>query len=183
MITDKKLDEITKQYYETIYSFCLAKSGNNPDDASDITQEVFMVLTEKRDELEDKNLKQWLIEVAKLKSKEYYRQIKKHENVSSFEEKFTSADEIFSTLTKFYSYSDADIKITLDAILKLLTKKEYELYIKKYVENKTHEEIADEFGISVSSVSSRLDRLKKKIRRLGFFAFTFAGQFIIKTFF
>ncbi len=183
MLTAERLDEITKQYYDTIYTFCLSRSGNNPDDALDITQEVFTLMTEKRNELDDKNLKQWLLEVAKYKTKENYRQLKKHEKVSSFEETFTSADEIFSTMTKFYSYSDADIQMTLDAILKLLKKKEYELYIKKYVENKTHEEIAEEFGISVSSVSSRLDRLKKKIRRLGFFAFTFVGQFIIKNFF
>ena len=183
MITEKRLNEITNQYYDKIYTFCMAKSNNNPDDASDITQEVFMVLTQKKNELEDTNIKQWLLEVARKKSQEYYRQRKKHERVYSFEDTFTSADEIFSTMTKFYSYSDADIKMTLDAILQFLTEKEYELYIKRFVENKSQEEIAEDFGISVSSVSSRLDRLKKKIRRLGFFAFTFVGQFIIKNFF
>ena len=183
MITSKRLDEITKQYYDKVYTFCMAKSDNNPDDALDITQEVFMVLTQKKNELEDKNIKQWLFEVARHKSQEHYRQLRKHEKVSSFEDTFTSADEVFSTIAKFRSYSDADIKMTIDAILQMLTKKEYELYVKKFVENKSHEEIAEEFGISVSSVSSRLDRLRKKIKRLGFFAFTFVGQFIIKNFF
>ncbi len=183
MITDKRLDEITKQYYDKVYTFCLAKSSNNPDDALDITQEVFMVLTQKKNELKDTNIKQWLFEVARKKSQEYYRQRRKHERVYSFEDTFTSADEVFSTITKLHSYSDADIKMTLDAILQMLTEKEYALYVKKFVENKSHEEIAEEFGISVSSVSSRLDRLRNKIKRLGFFAFTFVGQIIIKNFF
>ncbi len=183
MITDKRLEEITNQFYNKIYTFCMAKSGNNPDDAMDITQEVFMVLTQKKNELEDTNIKQWLLEVARHKSQEHYRQLRKHQRVSSFEDTFTSADEVFSTITKLHSYSDADIKMTIDAILQTLTEKEYELYVKKFVENKTREEIAEEMGISVSNVSTRIARLRKKIKRLGFFAFTFVGQFIIKNFF
>ena len=183
MITKDRVEELTKQYYKDVYSFCLALSKNNYEDALDITQEVFMVLTQKHSELEDNNLKHWLFSVAKYKMQEHYRTLKKHEKVSSIEETFTSPDEIFSTMTKFYSYSDADIKMTLDAILKLLTKKEYEIYVKRFLENKTQEEIANELGVSVSTVSSRILRLRKKIQRLGYFAFTFLGQFIIKNFF
>ena len=86
-------------------------------------------------------------------------------------------------MTKFYSYSEADIKITIEAILKLLTKDEYQLFVKKFIENKTQAEIAEELGISISNVSSRTVRLRDKIEKLGFFCFTFVGQAIIKSLF
>lgn len=183
MITKDRVEELTKQYYEDIYSFCLALSKNNHEDALDITQEVFLVLTQKHTELDDDKLKHWLLSVAKYKMQEHYRTLKKHEKVYSIEETFTSPDEIFSTMTKFYSYSDADIKMTLDAILKLLTKNDYELYVKRFIENKSQEQIAKELGVPVSTVSTRISRLRKKIQKMGFFAFTVFGQFIIRNFF
>lgn len=183
MITKDRAEELTKQYYEDVFAFCMSISGNNYEDALDITQEVFLVLSQKHKELDDDNLKHWLFGVARYKMQEHYRRLKKYEKVYSIEDTFTSPDEIFSTMTKFYSYSDADIKMTLEAIEKVLTKKEHEIYIKKFIENKAQEQIAKELGISVSTVSSRTERLRKKIRKLGFFAFTFVGQFIIKNFF
>mgnify|MGYP002519561083 CR=1 FL=1 len=67
--------------------------------------------------------------------------------------------------------------------LKLLTEEEHELFVKKFIENKSQAEIAEEMGISVSNVSSRTGRLRSKIEKLGFFCFTFIGQIIIKNLF
>lgn len=183
MITKEKAEEISKLYYDKVFRYCMAISKNNYEDSLEITQEVFLVFSKKYNELEDDLIDHWLLAVAKKKSFEYFRRLKNEEIVASIEDSFTSVDEIFSTMTKFYSYSDADIKMTIEAILKLLTKNEYDLFIKKFVENKSQSEIAEEYGIAVSSVSSRLNRLRNKIEKLGFFCFTFVGQIIIKTFF
>lgn len=183
MITKERAEEITKTYYEKILKFCMSYSNNNYDDALEITQEVFVVFYKKLNQIEEINIERWLIAVAKKKALEYFRRIKKDENVISLEEAFTSPEEILSTITLFYSVSDADIKMTLDVITKLLTEKEYELYVKKFIENKSQAEIAEELNISVSAVSTRTARLRKKIEKLGFLCFTFVGQFIIKNLF
>lgn len=183
MITKERAEEISKQYYEKIFSYCLSMTKNNYDDALEITQEVFLVFSKKMDELEDNIIEHWLMAVAKKKAYEYFRRLKNEKMVISIEDSFSSVDEVFSTMTKFYSYSDADIKMTIEAILKLLTEEEHELFVKKFIENKSQAEIAEEMGISVSNVSSRTGRLRSKIEKLGFFCFTFIGQIIIKNLF
>lgn len=183
MITIERAEEIAKSYYEKVFSYCIAISNSNHQDALDITQEVFLVFSKKINELDDENIEHWLLAVAKKKAYEYFRRLKKYEVVVSIEDSFKSVDEIFSTLTKFYSYSDADIKLTVEAILKTLTQDEYELFVKKFYEKKTQAQIAEEMGISVSNVSTKTARLRSKIEKLGFFCFTFIGQAIVKNFF
>ena len=183
MITIERAEEIAKSYYEKVFSYCIAISNGNHQDALDITQEVFLVFSKKINELNDENIEHWLLAVAKKKAYEYFRRLKKYEVVVSIEDSFKSVDEIFSTLTKFYSYSDADIKLTVEAILKTLTQDEYELFVRKFYEKKTQAQIAEEMGISVSNVSTKTARLRSKIEKLGFFCFTFIGQAIVKNFF
>lgn len=183
MITKERAEEISKTYYNIVFQFCLSNSKNNYHDALEITQEVFLVFSKKLNVLEDTQIDHWLLSVAKKKCLEYFRRVKNDELVISLEDSFTSPDEVLSTISKFYTVSDADIKMTLEVITKLLTEKEYELYVKKFVENKTQTEIAQELNISVSTVSTRTARLRSKIEKLGFFCFTFVGQFIIKNLF
>ncbi|MBQ8182668.1 MAG: sigma-70 family RNA polymerase sigma factor [Clostridia bacterium] len=179
MITKERAEEISKTYYRKIFDFCFSHANNNYNDAVDITQEVFLVFSKKLNVLEDIEIEHWLYSVAKKKTLEYYRRVRNDEIVTSLEDSFTSPDEILSTISRYYSVSDADIKMTLEAITKLLTKNEYELYIKKFVENKSQAEIANELNISVSSVSTRTARLRSKIEKLGFLCLTFVGQIII----
>lgn len=183
MITKERAEEISIEYYEKVFRYCMTISKNNYEDSLELTQEVFLVFTKKMNELEDDVIEHWLLAVAKKKAYEYFRRIKNDAIVASIEDSFTSVDEIFSTMTKFHSYSDADIKMTIEAILKLLTEDEYQLFVKKFVENKTQAEIAEELGVSVSNVSTKTARLRNKIEKLGFFCFTFVGQAIIKNLF
>lgn len=183
MITRERAEEIARSYYNNVFSYCMAISNSNHQDALDITQEVFLVFSKKLNELDDYNIEHWLLAVTKKKAYEYFRRLKKDEIVVSIEDSFKSVDEIFLTITKFYSYSDADVKLTIDAILKMLTQEEYELFVKKFFENKTQAQIAEEMGISISNVATKTARLRRKIEKLGFFCFTFVGQIIIKNIF
>lgn len=183
MITKERAQEISRIYYDKIFRYCMVISKNNYEDSLEITQDVFLVFSKKLKELEDDQIEHWLMSVAKKKAYEYFRRMKKEEALTSIEDSFTSVDEIFSTMTKFHSYSDIDIKMTIEAILKLLTEEEYKLFVMKFIENKSQAEIAEELQISVSNVSTRTARLRGKIEKLGFLCFTFIGQIIIKNFF
>lgn len=183
MITKENAEKIAKQYYNKVFSFCFSMAKSNYDDAMEITQEVFLLFAKKAKDLEDDKIEHWLIAVAKKKGLEYFRRIKKEASIIAIEDSFRSADEVFSTITRFYSYSDAEVKLTLDAILKMLTEEEYQLFVKKFIEKKTQAEIAKELNISISTVSTRTLRLRNKIEKLGFLCFTIVGQFIIKNIF
>jgi RNA polymerase sigma-70 factor (ECF subfamily) len=183
MISKQRAEELSKAYYEKVFRYCMAISKNNYHDAVEITQEVFFVFVKKLDNLEDNYIEHWLLSVAKKKSLEYYRRVKDEQMVISIEDSFTSAEEVLSTITKYYTVSDVELKLTIETITKFLTEDEYQLFVKKFLENKTQAQIAEEMGISVSNVSTRTARLRNKIEKLGFFCFTFVGQIIIKNFF
>lgn len=183
MITKERAEEISKQYYRKIFEFCMSYSNNNFDDASEITQEVFLVFSKKASTLYDDKIEHWLYSVAKKKAYEYFRRLKMTERLIPLEDSFNSPDEILCTLSNFYNISDAEFQMTLEAILKLLTKDEYELFVKKFVENKSQTEIAKEMNLSVSTISTRSAKLRNKIEKLGFLCFTFVGQIIIKNLF
>ena len=162
MITKERAEEISRKYYNKVFSYSMIVAKNNYDDALEITQEVFLVFSKKMKDLEDDKISHWLMATAKKKALEYYSKRKNDEMVIELQESFTSPEEVLSTLTRFYSVSDVEIRMTLEAITKMLTEEEYELYVKKFLENKTQAEIAKEMGISVSNVSTRIARLREK---------------------
>ena len=183
MITKERAEEISKLYYDKVFRFCLAAAKSNYHDASEITQEVFFVFSKKLNTLNDDIIEHWLISVAKKKTLEYFRRMKNEEIIIELEDSFTSVEDVFSTLTKYYSVSDVELKLTIEAIMKLLTEDEYTLFVKKFLENKSQKEIAEEMGISITNVSTKTARLRNKIEKMGIFCFTFVGQIIIKNFF
>lgn len=51
MEEDLSLDNICKQYYQTIYRYCLFKTNHNTHLADDITSDVFYLLIQKWENL------------------------------------------------------------------------------------------------------------------------------------
>lgn len=183
MITKERADEIADQYYRTILDYALYRSKGNYEDALEITQDTFLVFSKKRPELDDDKIKHWLMATARLKACEYYNRKKDHYMVMELQDSFTSADDVLSAITRYHSISDADIRMTIEVIMKMLNEEEHELFIKKFVEQKSLKEIAAELGISPSNASTRVTRLRKKIETLGFLCLSVTGQFIIKNLF
>lgn len=64
--------EIYNKYWEIVYAICLNNIGNI-EVSQGITQEIFLSLWERKDKLEIRNIKGYLIRSAKLKVFEYYR--------------------------------------------------------------------------------------------------------------
>ncbi len=184
MIDKIKVDLICKMYYESIYKFCLNRL-NNEDDASDITQDVFLFFQEKADTLEDIHIKAWLYSVANLKIKEFLRKHGKEIAVASLAN-FDIEDETANIIDMFENLSDFDIeKIDKyrEIIFNHLNEREKLLYQKHFIEGKSHSQIAEEMNISVKNVSVMISRMCKKIELLELMAVCTLGQLIIKLFF
>lgn len=72
MITAARITEIANSYYNDVYTHCLLRLGNDYD-ASDVTQEVFLLLQKKYSQLNDIHIKAWLHSAADYKIKEHLR--------------------------------------------------------------------------------------------------------------
>lgn len=69
MITVERAAELARDNYDDIFRFCLARLGDEWE-AADTAQEVFLLLRQRIDGLDDGNLRSWLFAVAENKIKE-----------------------------------------------------------------------------------------------------------------
>ena len=186
MLDKKVIEEISAKYYKDIYSYCLSHLIGSATAAEDITQEVFLLLQQKSETLENRNIKSWLFKTAEYKCYEYYRAQKKDSLLIDLDDKAAHAyndDDVFMLFDECFKLSDEDIEKYKTIVLKSLTKKEQELYNKIYIDKKSYKEIANELNTTEKAINLRAFRLRKKISTLAKLMLTSIGQFIIKIFF
>lgn len=167
-------DRIAEKYYPDVYKFCCAKCRNE-DVAQDITQETFLLLIDKIDELSDTNIRSWLLSVANNKLREYFRE-------KQIENDFVSVDDVEIPAFDRYEHNEVDVDEIFDdvqkKILGILNNKEKELFIKLYIEKKNVNLVTKEMNISYENLRTRKSRLKRKVKKsighLYFFMFVFS---------
>lgn len=185
MIDKKTAEAIAVKYYNDVYRYCLSHLSYNKNLAGDITQEVFLLFQQKCEDLEDINIKSWLIRTAENKTLEHFRATKKDSVLIDIEDNGLSydVDDAFSLFDECFPLGDEEIEKYKAIILKSLTKKEQELYNKIYIEKKKYKVIAEELNTTENAITLRAFRLRKKIKTLAKLMLTSVGQIIIKIFF
>lgn len=183
MLDKETIEKIAEECYSYVYSFCYTYTIGNKVAAEDITQDVFLLLQEKAENLNDGNIKAWLISVARLKIKEHFRDVQERYKILTYEDGMGIDADIFAVVDDYFRDSDEKIEKCKAVILKSLTKSEMELYRKIYIEKKKHAVVAAEMNITENAVGVRAVRLRKKIHKLINFMFSAFGQIIIKMFF
>ena len=154
-------EEIVDRFYDDVYKFCCARC-RDADTALDLTQETFAVMMEKRDEVEDENLRAWLFSVADRRVRSYFRD-------RAEEKDFVSIYDLPQKTFDWNVVEDEAIgRITLtetqEKILSILTEKERELFLKLYFEKKPVPVIRDELGITDANLRQRKHRIRRKIK-------------------
>ena len=172
LISFERATEIANLYYNDIYHLCLSRLKRE-EDASDVTQEVFLFFQEKYNELEDEYIKAWLYAVANNKIKEQFRAIAKREKELIFGTVFGS-----QTSTDILYEMEEDNKITPEeleekkkSILSSLNEKELELFEMVYIKHIEYKELAKTFNISEHAMRTRVYRLRLKIKEKSTFIF------------
>ena len=97
MITKERAEEISREYYDKVFRYCMSISKSNYEDSLEITQEVFLVFSQKLSELEDDIIEHWLLAVAKKKA--YDEQLARAENMT--DEEVVEAAEVVATEADF----------------------------------------------------------------------------------
>jgi len=162
-LPNKELSDICEKYYLDIYKYCASRL--NISYAGDITNDVFELLCQKWQTLENKNYKSWLYETAENLIKNHY---KKHKRMAKKE---TSIDEsIAETATYeenfdaiFENIDDIVIEKYKEEIIKSLSEQERELFDMNYIKKLSHTQIREKLSINEKALEKRLYRLKQKI--------------------
>lgn len=136
------------------------------DTAQDITQEVFVRLYEKRDELLiHTSLKAFLYTSVKNRCLDYLKSNKirqKHKEAIQKESSvFTEEEEIEQT----------ELQEKIYKAIQSLPDQNQKIFILSRFEGKTNQEIAEELNISKRTVETHISNALKKIRQLVLFVF------------
>lgn len=167
LIDESRIVEIMHEHYQLIYLFCLSLLKKEAD-AKDVTQDVFKLLIEKSDKLDDSNIRSWLLEVASRKTKDKFREWKKRADILCFDDYTTEVPDFVEDLYFFdeIEVDEEDILQKKEEILNSLKPHERELYSYIYEDNMQYAKIAEKMGISEKAVNVRSFRLKQKIKNM-----------------
>ncbi len=160
------LQEICDQYYNVVYRHCLRHLKFNEDAAAEVTQQVFSVLCERWNVVENHpNIQSWLMKTAnnKLrKAKVWYALRSGIVSISAetFRMPAVEKDMLEQILCE---QLEADLEMYTNEVLSHLSESE-RILLEYKREKKTHAEIGELLGITEGAVTMRVVRLKEKIR-------------------
>ncbi|WP_088329738.1 sigma-70 family RNA polymerase sigma factor [Lacimicrobium sp. SS2-24] len=142
--------KLIKRYEKNVYHYGLRMTGS-ADDAMDLMQEVFISVFRNLSGFRgDGSFKSWLFRIAHFRCVEFYRRKRSHQSLDEGEEIVDHA--ACASQPVFDQAQSRDLIAAMQA-LPLEQKAVVEL---KFFGQFTFEEIADQLGVSVNTIKSRL---------------------------
>lgn len=159
MARDSQQDfrEAVERFYEPLYRFAYSLA-KNPHEASDITQQTFLIYARKAGDLRDPSkIKSWLFTTL---YREFLRVRRRSATVASYEPELLEAEAPAVTPDVARSLDGQQAIETLDAVDEV-----YRLPLTLfYVDDLSYKEIADILNIPIGTVMSRLSRGKSQLK-------------------
>lgn len=154
------LDEIASEYYNEIFKFC-RRRVRSEEDTYDLTQNVFLALSERYKTIDIRCVRKWLYNVARNKITDYYR---KNRNEKEYITEVDITDEAFDYSFDFTNYyTDLEIENYTIILLSNLNEKEKVLYNELFHQKLSYLTLANKYNVSEVSLRKRISRLKYKI--------------------
>ena len=156
-MTLSEFKSIFNQYYSPIKNFLYYKSGDI-DLSEDITQDVFMKLWDKREDVQQETVKSYLYTIA---NNMLLNKIRHDKVVMSFAEKNKNQQEEQSPE---FSLEEKEFKAELESVIGAMPEKQREVFLMNRIEEMTYKEIADRLELSVKAVEKRMHGALAHIR-------------------
>jgi RNA polymerase sigma-70 factor (ECF subfamily) len=154
---------LVKRYEKNLYNYTL-RMVSNPADAMDLMQDVFVAVFRSLSTFRgDSPFKGWLFKIAHYRCIEFYRRKRPTQSLDDFPELF---DETTSDCPEYHAVSGQQAT-ALHLALQILPVNQKLVVELKFFQHCTFDEIAQQLGISVNTVKSRLysglDKLKNHL--------------------
>lgn len=151
------LNIIISDFYSHLKKYLIVKIRNN-ELAEDIVQEVMLkVITAHQKNLQVKNIRAWLYQIARNTLIDYYRK-----NANRIDENEYYINEMFSHL-KEESFNPSDYLVPM---INLLPQKYSNPLLMSDIDNLPQTEIATKMGLSLSATKMRIQRARKMLYNL-----------------
>lgn len=158
---DELLKKAYESYYSSIYKFCLSRLTNDRASVEDCAQEAYLVLYKKYLSGEEIIYPHaFLLQTAGNLVKKRYAAIKRREKEIDIEDikEIPSQNQDLDERLTFEEYSRQ--------ISAALNDKDKEIFSMRYIEELKIEDIAERLDMTIQAVTTRLSRIRKKLRKL-----------------
>jgi RNA polymerase sigma-70 factor (family 1) len=157
MIDKTMFKAIFDRYFDSIRLYIYYKISD-ADAASDMAQDVFVAVWEKRDRFEESNMKALLYRMASGRVVDYYRHADKQ---ADFRRWVTAGSDTSPTTDELVALNEAKERYAL--ALQRMTEGGREVFMMSREEQLTYSEIASRLGLSVKAVEKRMSGALKII--------------------
>lgn len=158
MLSKVEFKQLFNKYFDTIRSFIFYRCGDT-DAASDMTQDIFMKIWEKREQLNSSNLKPLLYKMANDMVISNYRKSSIRIN---YESGMTPQDE--SALSPEEELNFEELASSYNKALKKMPETQRVVFLMNRNEELKYHEIARYLGISVKAVEKRMSAALQLLR-------------------
>ncbi len=155
MPIDALCDEFVKKNYRPIYLYCLHLLNQDVLAAEDCTQDVFLLMIQKKDTLDfEKNIRGWLYATADRICKDYRKREMKRTTL------------IIASLDEIADIPDQNSPIDSDAMLDCLSDEELQL-LKAYYSEQYGERmlLAEKHGMTHSQLGKKIYAIRQKLKK------------------
>lgn len=152
-------EELVAEHYQPLYKFAYSLS-KSPDDASDLTQQTFLVWAKKGHTLRDASkVKSWLFTTL---YREFLRQNRRGKTVFPIDQEILETHEDSGLMTNLRRLEGKEALEALHDLDPLY----HEPLILFYLEDLAYKEIAEVLEIPIGTVMSRLARGKSQLKHI-----------------
>lgn len=154
------------RYSKKVYNLALNFAGNR-DDASDITQDIFLRVYNNIDKFEeDKNFNSWILKLSKNYCIDYWRKSKNYRQKLELDEDiYNSAIHEDAQTPEDAVIQNSDVQY-LRQKLQLLPADLRTLIIMRDIQNYSYQEIAEQLSIPLGTTKSRINRARLKLAKI-----------------
>ncbi len=157
------LNDIAEKYYDDIYRFCCYQTGSCQD-AGDLTQETFLNFIRSVEHYHYRNLKGYLLTIARNVCVDYFRSCKrrqeKEEDFQKEEVEYARAGNVQGIRT-----GQEEFLVTVEQLTRQLPHMQREAVVLYYGYGLKYREIAKITGAGIATVKSRVRQGTEKIRQ------------------
>lgn len=155
-MTTKDYNDCVKHYSDDLYRFALRYTGIS-EDSEDAVQDAFVVLWEKRDNVEKKEAKGYLIRTLYHKLVDRHRQ----ENIAR-----KAQERLMPKQENYNQHGDFELRDAMQQALDQLPDIQRQLVLLKDLEGYNYEEMSSITGLNEQQVGVYLFRARKTMKKL-----------------
>ncbi|MEY8389919.1 RNA polymerase sigma factor [Lachnospiraceae bacterium 45-W7] len=156
------LNTIAEKYYDDIYRFCCYQTGNR-EDAWDLAQETFLHFIRYVEQYHYKNLKGYLLTIARNVCLDYFRRSQRR---NQRETDLSSGMELAGKETLSFRTRQEEVIVSVEELSRQLPAMQREAVILYYGYGYKYREIARMTGVGLATAKSRVRQATEKLRRM-----------------